>query len=319
MRGSQLMSFTLTSQKPLTRFHIKDYYKNSSATTSQKNLIAWISAWLKKRKQRVLVSGAYSEWRDVTSSVPQGSVLGPILFVIYIDDIDKCIGSMEGIISKFADDTKVAKVVNDSKTAAEMQDIIKNLEVWSEKWGMKFNIRKCCILHFGHRNLRQQYWMNAQMLEAQANQRDLGVIITDDCLPGAQCALAAKKANQVLGQVSRSFSCKTKDVMLQIYKVFIRPHLEYAVTSWSPWQRKDVEILEKIQHRATRKMSDIRGSYPERLEQLELTTLEERRRRGDAIEVFKYVKGFVDVKKENIFKTNTKQTQKPVTSIRSCH
>ena len=73
----------------------------------------------------------------------QGSVLGPILFVVYIDDIDTCIGLSEGIISKFADDTKVAKVVKDNKTAAEMQDTINNLEIWAEKWGMKFNTKRC--------------------------------------------------------------------------------------------------------------------------------------------------------------------------------
>ena len=146
--------------------------------------------------------------------------------------------------------------------------------------------------------------MSGQILESHTSQRDLGVMISNDCLPGAQCALAAKKANQVLGQVSRSFSCKNKDVMLQIYKVFIRPHLEYAVTSWSPWQRKDVETLEKIQHRATRRMSDVRGTYPERLQQLQLTTLEERRTRGDAIEVFKHVKGFLDTEKDALFKMN---------------
>ena len=77
--------------------------------------------------------------------------------------------------------------------------------------------------------------------------------------------------------------------MLQIYKVFVRPHLEYAITAWAPWQRKDIETLERIQHRATRRMSNVRGSYDERLQQLELTTLEERRLRGDAIEVFKYL------------------------------
>ena len=92
--------------------------------------------------------------------------------------------------------------------------------------------------------------------------------------------------------------------MLQIYKVFVRPHLKYAVTAWAPWQRKDVEILEKIQHRATRRMSDVRGSYEERLQQLELTTLEERRRRGDAIETFKYLRGFLDVDKDTLFQTN---------------
>ena len=100
--------------------------------------------------------------------------------------------------------------------------------------------------------------MNGQILESRTNQRDLGVLISNDCQPGAQCALAAKKANQVLGQVNRSFSCKNKDVMLQIYKVFVRLHSEYAVTSWSPWLRKDIETLEKIQHRSTRRISDVR-------------------------------------------------------------
>ena len=93
--------------------------------------------------------------------------------------------------------------------------------------------------------------------------------------------------------------------MLQIHKVFIRPHLEYAATSWSPWSKKDKEILEKIQHRATRRMSDVRGTYEERLDQLGLTTLEERRTRGDAIEVFKYLRGFLDIDRETLFTLNT--------------
>ena len=112
---------------------------------------------------------------------------------------------------------------------------------------------------------------------------------------------AAKKANQVLGQINRSFSCHTKDVMSQIHKVFVRPHLEYAVAAWSPWHQKDKDTLEKIQRRATRRISNIRGSYPERLRQLNLTTLEERRKRGDAIEVFKCLNGFWDIEKKNSF------------------
>ena len=93
--------------------------------------------------------------------------------------------------------------------------------------------------------------------------------------------------------------------MLQIFKVFVRPHLEYAVTAWSPWHKKDIDVLERVQHRATRRMSNICGTYPERLQQLGLTTLEERRKRGDAIEVFKYLRGFLDVNKDSLFTTNT--------------
>ena len=205
---------------------------------------------------------------------------------------------------KFANDTKVAKIVRDSQTAEEMQKVIENLEKWCKDWGMQFNTKKCCIIHFGHKNQKHQYKMNGETLASHSDQRDLGIQVSDTCLPASQCAMAAKKANQVLGQINRSFSCKTKDIMLQIYKVFVRPHLEYAVTAWSPWHRKDMDTLEKIQHRATRRMSDVRGTYPERLQQLGLTTLEERRSRGDVIEVFKYLKGFLDIDKETLFKTN---------------
>ena len=294
------MSYTSISQRLLIVPHNRLLQKLKSFNILEE-LILWIKNWLSNRKQRVLVDGEYSDWRDVTSSVVQGSVLRPILFTIHINDIDNCLGTKEGLTSKFADDTKVAKVVRDSKSAGEMQQIIHNLETWCETWGMAFNTQKCCVMHFGHKNPQSKYTMNGQILAPVSNQRDLGVLISNDCKPSDQCALAAKKANQVLGQINKSFSCYTKDIMLGIYKVFVRPHLEYAVTAWSPWHSRDKETLEKIQRRATRRMSDVTGTYEERLKQLELTTLEERRTRGDAIEVYKYLKGFLDVKKESLF------------------
>ena len=234
----------------------------------------------------------------------QGSVLGPILFTIYINDIDECLQQYDGFISKFADDTKVAKVVNDSNAALEMQAIVAGLQSWSHTWGMKFNVDKCCILHFGNRNQNFQYKMNEAIISSETRQKDLGVLISDSCQPSEHCAMAAKKANQVLGRINRSFSCYTKDIMLQIYKVFVRPHLEYAVSAWSPWLRKDIHTLETIQHRATRRMSDVRGSYPERLEQLNLTTLEDRRIRGDAIEVYKYLNCHWNIDTSTLFTLN---------------
>ena len=89
--------------------------------------------------------------------------------------------------------------------------------------------------------------------------------------------------------------------MLQIFKVFVRPHLEYAIPAWCPWQRKDVNLLEKVQRRATRRMSDVSGNYEDRLKQLNMTTLEERRTRGDAIEVYKYLRKFWDVDTNSLF------------------
>ena len=283
---------------------------------SEKTL-GWIEAWLSNRKQRVLLNGTYSDWLDVTSSVVQGSVLGPILFIIYIDDIDTCLGTISGFVSKFADDTKIAKVVKDKKSAAEMQTVITNLEAWCKKWGMVFNIKKCCLMHFGYNNPKTEYQMDGQRLAASNSQKDLGILISDNCNPSAQCAQAAKKANQVLGQINRSFSCHTKDIMTQIHKVFVRPHLEYAVAAWSPWLQKDIDALEKIQRRATRRISNIRGTYPERLKQLNLTTLEERRKRGDAIEVFKCLNGSWDIKKNSLLTLNN--SNQPRTRHQNSH
>lgn len=93
------------------------------------------------------MNGGASDWRDVISSVVQGSVLGPILFIIFINDIDLCLSHFEAFVSKFADDTKIAKVVTDGNSAMEMQAIIQNLEKWCTDWGMEFNISKCTIMH----------------------------------------------------------------------------------------------------------------------------------------------------------------------------
>ena len=88
-----------------------------------------------------------------------------------------------GIAPKFADDTKIAKVVNDLQTEQEMQSIINELELWCEKWGMQFNVKKCCIMHFGHNNRKAKYTMNGQTQATAPTQRDLGIIISDkDCL-----------------------------------------------------------------------------------------------------------------------------------------
>ena len=102
-----------------------------------------------------------------------------------------------------------------------MQVTIFNLEIWCDRWGMSFNTKKCTVMHFGHRNPKTKYIMNGQELNSVSTQRDLGVLISDNGKPSEHCASAAKKANQVLGQINRSFSCYTSDIMLQIYKVFV--------------------------------------------------------------------------------------------------
>ena len=133
----------------------------------------WIEDWLKDRQQRVVILGKNSNWIKVKSGVPQGSVLGPLLFLIYINDIDDCVGTH---ILKFADDTKIYSVVANKEDVAKLQDDLKNLCNWSREWLMLFNIAKCKVMHLGRNNVKAEYEIDGTKLDEVDEERDLGVI-----------------------------------------------------------------------------------------------------------------------------------------------
>jgi hypothetical protein len=124
-------------------------------------VLEWIRVWLGGRKQRVVLNGEASEWSEVLSGVPQGSVLGPTLFLIFINDIDRAVDVTSTVLLKFADDTKVARVVESEEQREELQSAINKLVKWSEEWQMMFNAGKCHILHLGGRNAMYEYTMGA--------------------------------------------------------------------------------------------------------------------------------------------------------------
>jgi hypothetical protein len=163
-------------------------------------VLMWIEQWLNNRKQRVVVNGCCSEYRKVTSGVPQGSVLGPQLFTIFIDDIDIDIKSK---ISKFADDTKVGKIVNNNEQAIELQLELNKLCDWSKQWLMEFNLDKCVCMHVGNNNKKFNYKLGGVDLKKVEKEKDLGVIVDKNFKFSEQCAIAVKKANQILGVIKR--------------------------------------------------------------------------------------------------------------------
>ena len=121
--------------------------------------------------------------------------------------------------------------------------------------------------------------------------KDIGVIVHNSLKPSSQCARAAKKANQVLGQMARTFHYRDK-TWIRLYITYVRPHLEFAVQAWSPWLLKDMEVLEKVQERAVKMVVGLQSSeYHDRLRELGLPSLAERRIRGDCIQVWKYLHG----------------------------
>jgi hypothetical protein len=249
------------------------------------NLLQWIENWLKDRRQRVRIKGKNSSWIDVTSGVPQGSVLGPLLFVIYINDIDEGIVSK---ISKFADDTKLCAKVNNEDEAKVLRDDLATLYQWSEDWQMLFNIDKCAVMHVGKKNNKFEYKMGERELRSTEEEKDLGVIVHHSTKPSRQCTAAATKANRILGFIRRTVVSRDKHIILSLYKTLVRPHLEYCVQVWNPHMQKDKDVLEKVQRRATKMIRGLSSrTYEERLEKCGLTTLEKRRSRGDLLQTYK--------------------------------
>ena len=221
-------------------------------------VLNWIKEWLSDRQQRVVINGISSDYVDVSSGVPQGSVLGPILFLIYVNDLDDTVLSN---LTKFADDTKLSAPAKTSTQCEALQSDLNKIIEWSNKWGMQFNVDKCSSLHIGNNNINYSYKMGDNNITKSNQQKDLGVIIDDKLKFNEQTIEATKKANKVLGFISRSFDYKSKDIILPLYKSLVRPHLEYCAQFWSPAYRKNMEAIERIQRRATKLIPSIRN-YP---------------------------------------------------------
>ena len=245
------------------------------------------------------MNGASSNWEEVTSGVPQGSVLGPLLFILFINDMPEVV-DQNSLLVLFADDAKLSREIKEPEDKDIEQEDIDRLHEWSIENESCFHPDKCHVLRIGERemdlrDLFDSYKLGEKTLKAVHEERDLGVVVDQDLTFEKHMLEKINKANQKIGLIRRSFMHLDKEIFLMLYKSLIRPQLEYANQVWAPRLQKHKTMLENVQRRATKLVPGLEDlSYEERLRELKLPTLAYRRLRGDLIEVFKIMSGKCD-------------------------
>ena len=212
------------------------------------NLLRWISNFIQNRQQRVVINGVCSDWINVKSGVPQGSVLGPLLFLLYVNNIPDTISCS---LKLFADDVKIYSTIQHSSDIAHLQHNIDLLNCWSQKWQLYLNSSKCKFLSIGN-SLDAAYTIidpttsDRVQLSKCSEEKDLGIWYTSDLKPSTQCHKAVAKAMQALyvGLIKRSFKFRSNESLPVLYKLYVRPALEYCAPAWSPYLLKDIDLLE---------------------------------------------------------------------------
>jgi ribonuclease P/MRP protein subunit RPP40 len=190
--------------------------------------------------QRVKVNGAYSQWTPVWSGIPQGSILGPLLFIIYINDlVDKCHNSE---ILLYADDARLYRHIKTHTDCTDLQNDLVRLNCWVDEWMLKLNVNKCKVVSYG-RNIdyKFEYKVADTLLERLDSFKDLGVTFDTKLKFSSHIDEKINNAYQILGIIKRNFIHVTSECFLLLYKAMVRSHLEYANSVWSPYHQENIK------------------------------------------------------------------------------
>lgn len=222
-----------------------------SALKIPPNVSGWLVDYLRSRTQAVVINGKLSDSTPVTSGVPQGSVLGPLLFLIFINDIVENVSSS---IRLYADDCVMYRAVRDSDECAALQEDIDRIASWCFTWGMELNVAKCHFVRFTKKQkpVITTYNINSIEINLSLKVKYLGVYFSHNLSWNHHIEYMTAKANRMLGFIRRNFKDCPREVKNTLYLTYIRPILEYASELWDPYQQYLINDIESIQNRSAR-------------------------------------------------------------------
>ena len=257
-------------------------------------LARWIHSFLSNRKQKVVVDGAASKETDVTSGVPEGTVLGPLLFLIYISDIGENVNSSKKV---YVDDTKLIKAVKTENDVEDLQEDLDALYKWAEENNMKFNGKKFQVMRYGSdedlKNDTLYFTENTEnIVERQETIRDLGVMMSDDASFKDHIDKVMKKVRQKTGWVLRTFYSRKTMLMKTLFKTLILPHVDYCSQLWMPVKTMEILKIEKLQKDFLNRIPALKGmNYWQKLELLKMTSIQRRQERYRIMYTWKILEG----------------------------
>ncbi|MEW8548207.1 MAG: reverse transcriptase family protein, partial [Candidatus Thiodiazotropha sp.] len=243
---------------------------------------SWIESWLCNRQQRVVLDGAASTDSPVLSGVPQGTVLGPLMFLLYINDIGAKI-SPQTTIKLFADDALLYRTIDSPSDELQLQHDLDTMIDWSKTWLMRFNAKKCHLLKITRQRKTPQtkYSIDGSHLEEVQHHPYLGVELTSDLTWKTHISNISERANRILNLLRRHLYNCNQDVKTRAFTTLVRPHLEYSSTVWDPYFKQDIQTLEKIQRKGARFVTgdySYQHSVTAMLDTLQWPPLEQRRK-----------------------------------------
>ena len=266
------------------------------------SLLLWIKNFLNNRTCQTKVGASLSDVALVISGVVQGSGIGPLLFLVYINELAEVLARFGVTVKFFADDVKVYLQILNDTDVVQLQCAIDALMQWAAEWQLTVSINKCCVLNMGYMKYDTSISINGSLLPIVESVRDLGILVTHNLSSSMHVCDIVAKAHRRTAAIYRAFVSRNADVLVRAYTTYVRPLVENDSPVWSPYTIKDIDAIEAVQRRYTKRVPGLKNlSYPERLQRLNLISLELRRLHADLIWCYKILFGYVDMCSDEFF------------------